>query len=93
MSSLVFICDNQRHLVCYPYTIENLHATARALDIKPCWFHRSSKHEHYDLPKRRIEEITAKCLLVAPRELLSVIKNTVSEELMQKILKERNLNK
>jgi len=30
---------------------------AKELGIERCWFHKN----HYDIPKRRIEEIQAKC--------------------------------
>lgn len=52
-----YICDNQRHLICKPYSKDNLHKMAKDLDIKRCWFHK----DHYDIPKRRIGEIKKKC--------------------------------
>ena len=70
MSSIEYICDNARHLVCLPYSIENLHAMASALGIKRCWFHKN----HYDIPKKRIQEITAKCRLVDSMTVLKIIK-------------------
>lgn len=66
-----YYCDTQRHLVCVPYSLENLHEMARDLGIKPCWFHK----DHYDIPKKRITEIQAKCKVIKPREILSIIKN------------------
>jgi len=48
-----YFCDNNRHLVCKPYSIKNLHKMADELRIKKCWFHKN----HYDIPKKRIEEI------------------------------------
>jgi hypothetical protein len=68
-----YYCDRARHLVCVPYSIENLHAMARDLGIKPCWFH---KH-HYDIPKRRILEIEAKCIIVPSRRILCIIRGGV----------------
>jgi hypothetical protein len=44
---------------------------ARELGIKPCWFHKN----HYDIPKRRIKEIQAKCVVVTSKEILSIIKS------------------
>jgi hypothetical protein len=64
-----YYCDNKRHLVCKPYSIENLHIMAESLSIKRCWFHKN----HYDIPKRRIVEITDKCILISPKEILSII--------------------
>lgn len=67
---MVFICDNKRHLICQPYTIENLHLMASILDIKKCWFHKT----HYDIPILRIEEIMSKCLVVSSKEIVNIIK-------------------
>jgi len=66
-----YYCDNKRHLVCDPYSIENLHKMGEELDIKKCWFHKN----HYDIPLTRIEEITEKCVLVSPKEIVQIIKN------------------
>lgn len=74
IEGLRYFCDEHRHLVCLPYTVENLHRMAEDLGIKRCWYHSSSKHKHYDIPKRRIAEITAKCELVSGREILAIVK-------------------
>ncbi len=66
---LEYYCDSLRHLVCVPYSIENLHTMAADLDIKRWWFHV----DHYDIPKRRIAEITAKCTKVRSRDILKII--------------------
>ena len=60
-----------RHLVCKPYSIDNLHVMAKNLNIKRCWFHKN----HYDIPKKRIEEITNKCTLISPKEIFKIIHN------------------
>ena len=65
--------DTMRHLVCKPYSIENLHVMANDLNIKKCWFHK----DHYDIPKKRIEEITGKATLVRPREIIVIINGRV----------------
>jgi len=46
---------------------------ALALDIKRCWYHPGN-YPHYDIPKRRIAEIQAKCEVVSPSEILRIIK-------------------
>lgn len=69
-----YLCDDQRHLICEPYSIEGLHKMAEDLDIKRCWFH-NNRYPHYDIPKKRIAEIQAKCILVNPREILLTIKS------------------
>jgi hypothetical protein len=71
--SMIFCCDSARHLVCLPYSRENLHLMAGQLGIKRCWFHRG---DHYDIPKRRIQEITGKCTLVDSRDIVRIIRGT-----------------
>lgn len=68
---LEYYSDNMRHLVCKPYSIENLHIMAEDLGIKKCWFHKN----HYDIPKKRIKEIGNKTIVVSPKEILKIIKD------------------
>jgi len=67
---MVFFCDNKRHLVCDPYSLEGLHRMAEILDIKRCWFHK----DHYDIPKLRVDEVMSKCIVVSPKEIVRIIK-------------------
>ncbi len=71
-----YYCDKKRHLICVPFSIENLHKMAEDLDIKRCWFHLKGRleHPHYDIPKKRITEIQEKCIMISDRELLRIIK-------------------
>jgi len=71
---LTYHCDWMRHLVCTPYSVKNLHRMARELGIKRCWFHPSKGHSHYDIPKRRIAEIQARCTVVSPRDILKIMR-------------------
>ena len=64
-----YFTDGKRHLVCLPYSIENLHKMAIDLNINRCWFHR----DHYDVPKKRMEEISSKCELVSSKEIVRII--------------------
>lgn len=66
---MVYLTDGQRHLICIPYSIENLHIMAASLGIKRCWFHKN----HYDIPKGRIAEIEAQCKLVSSKEIVKII--------------------
>ena len=66
-----FICDKNRHLVCIPYSEQNLHKMASLLGIKSCWFHKT----HYDIPARRIDEITKQCRVVSSKEVVRIIKH------------------
>lgn len=43
---------------------------AKKLNIKRCWFHKN----HYDIPKRKIEEIQSKCIIISTREIVNIIK-------------------
>lgn len=70
MVQMEFLTDGRRHLVCVPYSITNLHHMAMILKIRPCWFHR----DHYDIPKRRVAEIEAKCTRISSRDLLKIIR-------------------
>ncbi len=70
-STMIYLTDHQRHLICFPYSIANLHKMAKELGIKECWFHK----DHYDIPKRRIEEIEAKCQIISSKDIVRIIKN------------------
>ena len=65
----MYLTDGKRHLICYPYSIDNLHAMADDLNIKRCWFHK----DHYDIPKRRIKEIEDKCQFISSKVLVNII--------------------
>lgn len=66
-----YYTDGKRHLVCVPYSIDNLHAMADDLNINRAWFHKN----HYDIPKRRIAEIESKCEIVSSKEIVRIIKS------------------
>jgi len=70
---MIYLCDNSRHLICVPYSINNLHVMAQELDINKCWYHRG-KYPHYDIPKKRIMEIMSKCKIINTKELFLIIK-------------------
>ena len=71
---LIYYSDAEsRHLVCTPYSIENLHAMAQELGIKRCWFHKN----HYDIPKRRISEISAKTKIVSSKQIVQIINGII----------------
>lgn len=74
-SVLIPYCDLQRHLVCMPYSEENLHIMAEHLKIKRCWFHKKGNRSHYDIPKKRIEEIMEKCAVVSTRTIVEITRS------------------
>lgn len=67
---MIYLTDRKRHLICKPYSIENLHLMACELNIKKCWFHKN----HYDIPKTRIKEIEDKCTIISTKEIVNIIK-------------------
>lgn len=71
----MYYSDDARHLVCEPFSVENLHKMAEDLGIKRCWYHGGDK-PHYDIPKRRIKEIQAKTTVVSTKRILEIIKGT-----------------
>lgn len=70
---LRYLCDNARHMVCEPFSLPNLHRMAAALGLKKAWFH-TGKFPHYDMPKKRIEELTAQSERVTQKQILAIIK-------------------
>ncbi|HEX2900028.1 MAG TPA: DUF4031 domain-containing protein [Bacteroidia bacterium] len=70
---LRYITDMKRHLVCLPYSIENLHRMAKELGIRRCWYH-GGRHPHYDIPARRYDEITEQCEAMSSKHILIIIK-------------------
>lgn len=68
---LIYVCDNARHLICVPYSKENLHKMAEKLGLKKCWFHKN----HYDIPIKRITEIKKKCQIVSSKEIVEIIRS------------------
>lgn len=70
-----YFTDGKRHLVCLPYSIDNLHKMAQNLNINRCWFHKN----HYDIPKRRIKEIEEKCKKISSGEIVLIISGMLNE--------------
>lgn len=82
---LTYCCDDSRHLVCLPYTTENLHVMAADLGIKHCWFHSNASYPHYDIPKKRFDEIRSRCVLVSTRTILLIVQGRVHIEDIEKL--------
>jgi len=45
---------------------------AEALNIRRCWFHK----DHYDIPKRRVDEIKSKCTVVSSKEIINMVRGS-----------------
>jgi hypothetical protein len=74
-----YFSDAQRHLVCWPYSVENLHEMARSLSIHRCWFH-GGRLAHYDIPMKRMHTIGQVTEVVSPRVILGIIKGKTPED-------------
>ena len=70
---MTYLCDKRRHLICSPYSIDNLHKMAEELGIKRAWFHK----DHYDIPKKRVEEIQKRCTIVTTREIVRIARKSL----------------
>jgi hypothetical protein len=46
------------------------------LGIAKHWYH-PGKFPHYDIPKKRIEEITKRCTLVSSKKIVKLIKENL----------------
>lgn len=68
-TDLQFFTDGRRHLVCLPYSVENLHLMAECLGIRRCWFHG----DHYDIPKKKLTEIESHCIMVSSKDIVRII--------------------
>lgn len=68
----MYVTDGKRHLVCIPYSVETLHEMAADLGIGRHWFHKN----HYDIPKKRMDEIASKCTLVSSKDIVKIIRGT-----------------
>jgi hypothetical protein len=75
---MIYLCDKMRHLICIPYSVDNLHKMAIELEIKPHWFH-GGKYPHYDIPKKQVDRISKIAQMVSPREILLTIKSHQKE--------------
>lgn len=73
---MIYCCDEHRHLVCVPYSVENLHLMAADLGIGRHWFHAHPRHPHYDIPKGRVAEVRLRCVAVRPRDILAIVGGT-----------------
>ena len=68
-----YYCDTKRHLICVPYSVDNLHEMAKYLNIGGHWYH-GGKFPHYDIPMKRKNEIEDVANVITTRELLEIIR-------------------
>jgi hypothetical protein len=70
---MAYYSDDHRHLICVPYSIEELHKMAEKLGIKRCWFHKT-KFPHYDIPHKKKDEIKKNTLYMTSKQIILTIK-------------------
>jgi hypothetical protein len=51
---------------------------ADALGIGRYWYH-ATPYPHYDIPKRRIDEIEAVCKIVSPKDIVRICRGEYDE--------------
>lgn len=73
-----YLRDNMRHLICEPYSIDGLHAMARDLGLKRCWYH-AGRHPHYDIPLCRAADIAERSELVSAKVIFSTIRSVTRD--------------
>lgn len=73
-AGLEFFCDRLGHLVCTPYSKKNLYRMTDILGISRNYMHTRARYQHVDIPKRRFDEVAARCTVVRPREILAICK-------------------
>lgn len=71
---LKYFTDGKRHLVCVPFSVDNLHKMAKSLSIPRYWYH-GGKLPHYDIPKKRLDEINKKCNIVSSKDIVRIIRD------------------
>lgn len=81
-TELEYLTDGKRHLICVPYSIENLHIMADRLFINRCHYHYKNKKTgkikpHYDIPIFRMDEIHSHCKMVNTKEIVNIIKDNL----------------
>ena len=66
-----YVCDRERHLICCPYSKENLHKMARELNMEKKLF----KSNHYSIPEERKKEIEKVCQIITTYEIEEIIQS------------------
>lgn len=76
------VTDGRRHLICLPYSVQNLHYMGAQLSLGKHWYHAS--RGHYDIPVTRRNELEKLCLKVPPKTIARVILNHKINPLLKK---------
>ncbi len=71
MPDLLYFCGEKGHLICVPYSVENLRQMAEELSLHKDWF-RNGRIPHYVIPEQMVEEIQEQCIVVPTREIVKM---------------------
>lgn len=72
-NGLIYFGDTQRHMVCWPYGIGNLHMMAEDLHLGNHWFHKN----HYDMPKMMVPKLIDRMdQVVSSKDIVRIIRGT-----------------
>lgn len=70
---LRYLCDENRHLICLPFSLENMKEMLFQLELKRKGLSKIPCKRFYRIPFDRLEEIMAQCEVVAAWEILEII--------------------
>lgn len=66
---LKYVCDKWCHLICEPYSTENLHIMARQIGLDKQWFRKT----YYEIPDYLRKEINKQCQIITLIEIREII--------------------
>lgn len=70
---LRYLCDENRHLICLPFSLENMKEMLFQLELKRKGLSKTPGKRFYRIPHERLLEIMAQCELVPAWEILEII--------------------
>ena len=74
--SLIYCLDDDLHLICMPYSDENIRMMAEHLKLVRNWL-VSGRHKYYEVPLHEAQRIASQTLRVSHGQLISVIERTL----------------
>ena len=77
-AKLTYWYDDNRHLICTPYSIDNLHRMAQDLGIPRHWYHKG-RLPHYDIPIMMLDRIPNQAYNTDTRTIVWIIKSHLEE--------------
>jgi hypothetical protein len=68
-----YLCDQNRHLICLPYSLEHMKQMAFELQLKRKALSKVPNKRFYRIPFERLEEIESQCEVVPAWRILEII--------------------